>query len=164
MINEVERQPNLFATNAPLHILPADKGIDEAAGSVARDARAHLIRARAGMGLRARGGGWMTAQDQLVAEAKGKAVGVLKQKRPRARPAPELADCWLRRLARLSPRGAIKVARDALVGIGPALSLLGGLREADDGDERMQLVERFIQAYGDDGYKTVNQLLVAIAS
>jgi len=144
---------NPYAGTTGMHVLPTRDAAPGDDNSVARDARTRLLRANAGMGLHAKGGGWMPVSQNKQAE---------KQKR-RRKPAPELDDKWLRRLARLSPRSAMKVARLGKVGTGPTLTLLGGLREADSGTERMELVQRFLAAYGSEAHLTLKELLRAVS-
>lgn len=148
---------NIYGAGPDKHILPQREigFVDE--NSVAKDARARLARARVGMGLHAKGGGWRPVEFNAEDQKKKP-----KKKKP---PEPELEDQWLRKLARLSPRSAMKVAKvcGAKLGTGPTLTLLGNLREADNSDERMGLIERFLQAYGNDANETVKQLLRAVA-
>lgn len=157
LANNSTAYDNIYGSGQKAHILPQrEEGfIDE--NSVAKDARARLARARVGMGMHAKGGGWrpveMNEEDQKKKP---------KKKKP---PEPELEDKWLRKLSRLSPRSAMKVARvcGAELGTGPCLTLLGNLREADDATERMALIERFKQAYSSPAHETVKQLLRAVA-
>ncbi len=148
---------NIYGAQREAHILPQrpEGFVDE--NSVARDARARLARARVGMGMHAKGGGWRPVEYNEADQKKKP-----KKKKP---PEPELEDKWLRRLSRLSPRSAMKVAKvcGGELGTGPTLSLLGNLREADDSGERMALIERFTQAYGNPAHETVKQLLRAVA-
>lgn len=153
-INVVVPEHNPFAGAIGRHVLPTRDGAPDDDNSVARDARTRLLRASAGMGLHAKGGGWMPVSQNKQSAAK-------KKKRRKA--APELDDKWLRRLARLSPRSAMKVARLGTVGTGPTLTLLGGLREADSSSERMDLVQRFLAAYGSEAHVTLKELLRAVS-
>ncbi|MBN2361950.1 MAG: hypothetical protein JXR83_21040 [Deltaproteobacteria bacterium] len=154
-INVAAPERNPFLGCQDRHVLPTRDAVPEDENSVARDARTRLLRASAGLGLHAKGGGWKPVSQNLPAEAK---------KKRRRKPAPELDDRWLRRLARLSPRSAMKVARLGTVGTGPTLTLLGGLREADSASERMELVQRFLAAYGSEAHVTLKELLRAVAA
>jgi hypothetical protein len=147
---------NPYGAARPRHVLPQRDGEVEE-DSVARDARARLARARVGMALHAKGGGWRPIELNKEDQAK-------KPKKKR-KPEPELEDRWLRRLARLSPATAMKVASKCgqSVGTGPTLTLLGNLRDAEHSDERLKLVERFLQAYGSSAHETVKMLLRAAA-
>jgi len=162
-INDVEFKPddNVFGGIRGRHILPQGGGMYEEENSVAKDARTRFIRAKTGMGLHAKGGGWKPI-DANKPKTKGE-----KDTRPKAprqpKAPPKLEDKWLRRMARISPGAAMKLARESAVGTGPCLALLGGIREADGGTERMELVERFLQAYASEGHITIDKLLKIVA-
>ena len=151
-MNESAKAATALLSPKPLHVLPPRVPEFDEENPLLADARARLARARAGMGLHAKGGGW-----QPISTNKPE---VAKQKKKR--PVPELEDRWLRRLARLKPGTAMKVARETVVGIGPTLSFLGGLREADSGSERMELAQRFLQAYGNEAHLSMKELLRAV--
>lgn len=159
-MNEFKPDADVFGGVKARHILPTGGGLYDEENSVVRDAKARIVRARAGMGLHAKGGGWKPIDSNIPKDAAGKPQ---KPKFVQNKAPPKLEDKWLRRMARLPPRTAMKLARHSAVGTGPTLALLGGLREADGGNERMELVERFLQAYGGDGHMTVNKLLKIVA-
>ncbi|MFH1807187.1 MAG: hypothetical protein ABIJ09_00475 [Pseudomonadota bacterium] len=155
-ISAQDPEHNPYGASRGRHMLPLrDDEVEE--NSVARDARARLARARVGMAMHAKGGGWRPVELNKEDQA--------KKPKKKQRPEPELEDRWLRRLARLSPASAMKVASKCghSVGTGPTLTLLGNLREAEHSDERLKLVERFLQAYGSDAHDTVKMLLRAAA-
>lgn len=153
-MNEAAKRATALIGPKPLHVLPPRVPEFDEENPFLADARARLARARAGMALHAKGGGWQPISTNKPEDD--------IQKKKRKRPAPELEDRWLRRLARLSPRSAMKVARESVVGIGPTLSFLGGLRDADSGSERMELAQRFLQAYGNEAHTSMRELLRAV--
>lgn len=155
-LNVVQTAANPYSRKQKLHIMPTRTQDEDDEDTKAKDARARLIRARTGLGLHAKGGGWKPVAQNKDDQDK-------KKKSGKKMIEPELEDHWLRRLARLPPRAAMKVAEKCDVGAGPALSLLGGLRESQTEAERMNLVQRFLQAYGTPGYATVKLLLRLVA-
>jgi len=156
-MNAAADQATALLGRKPLHVLPPRVPEFDEDNPFLADARARLARAHTGMALHAKGGGWRPISTNKPDSDDG-------AKKRKKKPAPELEDCWLRRLARLSPRGAMKVARETVVGTGPTLSFLGGLREAGSGSERMELAQRFLQAYGNEAHISMKELLRAVVT
>jgi hypothetical protein len=69
------------------------------------------------------------------------------------------APAAMARLCMLSPGAVMQVARQAPVGAGPVLQLIGSLREAKDERSQAELMRRFLGEHRDNATRTLEMLL-----